>query len=285
MGTQFHGMKIRNLALLVAGGLLTAYALGCRRKAAIPGAARGVEKSEHDALQEILERSVAYNDALYERVRALEEVSDAEKRPAVVQEITLQNQDGRAAIETLRSALQERLSVQNRTFADIDGFAELISKYRKVSLVQQKRHLQVFEHVRAMTNVPASPELHAYLKLGFREESQKQADTVAQLRALVAGQREIISCARALLAVVTDKESAADMPDKLLQLGNQYKESVELIRLYRDDDPQSAVTPLKELKAMYEECTPALRQEVTRLRGVDFYDNELLGTVLSRLLP
>ncbi len=278
-------MKIRNLILLVVGGLLTAFALGGRRTAGGAGACRGVKQSEHELLHDILEKSVIYNDALYERVRALEEVSDPEARPAMVEKLVRQNQQERAEIDELRESLLGRLGGTGRTFADVEGFDSLISHYRRLSLIQQKRHLLVYERVRAMSNVPSTPELHAYLKLGYREETQKQADTAARLRTVIAEQRDIINCASSLLKVVTDKESADEMPEKLLNLGEQYKATVEMIRMYRDDDPLGAAEPISELKALYAECVPELRQEVTRLRGVHFYDNDALAEVMERLLP
>ena len=85
-------MKAKGVAGLVAGLLLAGAAgavLGHRRRKqsmAVPAkpetAAGRQETLEHAALREILERSVAYNDALNQRVSALETMPDAEARKA-----------------------------------------------------------------------------------------------------------------------------------------------------------------------------------------------------------
>ena len=137
-------MKIKSLAWMGAGLLLAGVAGAVavkRRREGDSMPAEPKETAEHAALREILERSAAYNEALYERVCALENVSAPADRPAAVEELTRLNQRERAAIDALRAALQSRLVEQGCTFADVDGFVPLISHYRAITLVQQKRHL------------------------------------------------------------------------------------------------------------------------------------------------
>ena len=272
--------------LLLAGAAGVAGAAVIRRRRAgsdMPG--EPVETAEHAALREILERSSAYNEALYERVKKLEGVNDPAARPAEVEKITHENQQERAAIDALRAALQTRLSEQGCTFADIDGFVPLISHYRGITLQQQKRHLELFHRVRQMQNVPASPELHAYLKLGFREESQKQADTADQLQKATEEQRDIMLRVGRILGNITSVEKAAAVPEELETLGNRYVEISRRIALYHEDDPDGGKAELAALKAMYGALTPPLREQVARLREVSFYGNEALRGVLNLLLP
>lgn len=281
-------MKIKNLAWMGAGLLLAGVAGAVavkRRREGGSMPAEPKETEEHAALSEILERSAAYNEALYERVCALEKVSSPDMLPAAVEEITRLNQQERAAIDALRAALQARLVEQGCTFADVDGFVPLISHYRGVTLVQQKRHLEVFRRVRKMENMPSTPELHAYLKLGFREAEQKQADTAEQIQKFTMEQRDIMLRVGRILGNVTSAEPAATAPDELGALGKRYAEISEKITLYREDDAKGAEAPLAALKSMYRALTPPLKEHAERLRGVDFYGNAALRDVLKLLLP
>ena len=104
-------MKMKKLAWMGAGLLLAGVAWRMRRKGAslpnqtVPRASK--ETPEHAALRVILEKSIAYNDSLYERVSALEGVEDESMRPAAVAELTSRNQEMRADIDALRARLQE----------------------------------------------------------------------------------------------------------------------------------------------------------------------------------
>ena len=281
-------MKIKNLAWMGAGLLLAGVAGAVavkRRREGGSMPAEPKETAEHAALREILERSAAYNDALYDRVCALENVSAPADRPASVEELTRQNQQERAAIDALRAALQAKLVEQGCTFADVDGFVPLISQYRAITLVQQKRHLEVFHRVRKMENVPSTPELHAYLKLGFREESQKQADTAAQIQKITEEQRDIMLRVGRILGNISSVESVENTPDELELLGKRYTESAERIALYREDDSAGAEEALEALRAMYKGLVPPLREQAIRLREADFYGNAALRDVLKLLLP
>lgn len=272
--------------LLLAGAAGVAGAAVIRRRRAggdMPGEPE--ETAEHAALREILEQSAAYNEALYERVKKLEGVSDPAARPAEVDKITRENQQERAAIDAMRAALQKRLAEQGCTFADVDGFVPLISRYRAVTLEQQKRHLELFHRVRKMENVPASPELHAYLKLGFREEEQKQADTADQLQKATEEQRSIMLRVGRILGNITSEETASSAPSELGELGKRYVDISKRIALYHEDDPGGSKEPLAALKAMYGALTPPLKEQVTRLRECAFYGNDSLREVLSHLLP
>lgn len=281
-------MKIKNLAWMGAGLLLAGVAGAVavkRRREGGSMPAEPKETAEHAALREILERSAAYNDALYDRVCALENVIDPAERPAAVEELTHQNQQERAAIDALRAALQAKLVEHGCTFADVDGFVPLISQYRAITLVQQKRHLEVFHRVRRMENVPSTPELHAYLKLGFREEEQKQADTAEQIQKFTQEQRDIMLRVGRILGNVTSTESATTAPEELGSLGKRYTEITDKIALYREDDAKGSEAPLAELKSMYRALTPPLKEHAERLRGADFYGNAALRDVLKLLLP
>ena len=281
-------MKIKNLAWMGAGLLLAGVAGAVAVKRRREGGcmpAEPKETAEHAALREILERSAAYNDALYDRVCALENVIDPAERPAAVEELTHQNQQERAAIDALRAALQAKLVEQGCTFADVDGFVPLISHYRAITLVQQKRHLEVFHRVRRMENVPSTPELHAYLKLGFREEEQKQADTGEQIQKFTQEQRDIMLRVGRILGNVTSTESATTAPEELGSLGKRYTEITDKIALYREDDAKGSEAPLAELKSMYRALTPPLKEHAERLRDIDFYGNAALREVLKLMLP
>ena len=269
--------------LLLAGVAGAAVVHRRRGGGAMPSPPR--ESEEHAALEEILERSVAYNEALYQRVRNLETVDAASARPAAVAELTERNREERAAIDALRAVLQNRLAEQGSTFADVEGFVPLISKYRGITLSQQKRHLEVYRRVRKMENMPSSPELHAYLKLGYSNEEQKQADTDEQLRLAAEEQRTIMLRVGRMLDAVSDASSAGEAPVELKELGTRYKEISERILLYKEDDPLGAVDAINALKSMYGALTPALREQVARLREHDFYGNAELREVLNSLLP
>lgn len=281
-------MKIGRLAWMGAGLLLAGVAGAAvvnRRKGGreLPAAPKATP--EHEALREIMQRTVAYNDALYERVVKLEKTEDATVRPQVVTEITKQNQADRMAINELRAALQARLAEQGRTFADVDGFADVISEYRGVTLRQQKRHLGVFHRVRKMANVPESPELHAYVKLGFKEDEQRWTDTDMQLMKAANEQRELMLRAGRVLDSITDAESATAAPAELNALGDRYIELTGIIRLYRDDDPKGAEQAVNELRKMYSGLLPMLKSHAARLRENAFYDCAGLRSVVERMLP
>lgn len=264
----------------VAGAAVVNRRKGVRELPAAPKAT-----PEHEALREIMQRTVAYNDALYERVVMLEKTEDSALRPQVVSEITNQNQVDRVAINELRAALQSRLAEQGRTFADVDGFADVISEYRGVTLRQQKRHLEVFQRVRKMANVPETPELHAYVKLGFKEDEQRWADTDMQLMKAANEQRELMLRAGRVLDSITDAESATAAPAELNALGDRYIELTSIIRLYRDDDPKGAEQAVNELRKMYSGLLPMLKSHAARLRENTFYDCAGLRSVVERMLP
>lgn len=281
-------MKIGRLAWMGAGLLLAGVAGAAvvnRRKGVreLPAAPKATP--EHEDLREIMQRTVAYNDALYERVVMLEKTEDSALRPQVVSEITNQNQVDRVAINELRAALQSRLAEQGRTFADVDGFADVISEYRGVTLRQQKRHLEVFQRVRKMANVPETPELHAYVKLGFKEDEQRWADTDMQLMKAANEQRELMLRAGRVLDSITDAESATAAPAELNALGDRYIELTGIIRLYRDDDPKGAEQAVNELRKMYSGLLPMLKSHAARLRENAFYDCAGLRSVVERMLP
>lgn len=280
-------MKFRNIAWMGAGLLLAGVAgaaVVCRRKGERELPDQPGETKEHAALRVIMEESAAYNDALYERISELEKAAPA-ARGEVLARLTAQNQNGRKKIDTMRASLQQQLGEQGRTFNDVDGFAELISEYRGITLKQQKRHLAVFQRVRKLENVPPSPELHAYLKLGFKEDDQRRADTDLQLMKAAAGQRELMLRAGRVLSSILDTETAQASTDELNELGEKYQEFTETIHLYQDDDPQGAVSGVAELRSLYSALLPMLREHAARLRDAGFYDNEALREVVERMLP
>lgn len=290
-------VKGRSLAGIVAGLLLAGAAgavLGNRRKQArvVLPSAKGEEKKavddetvEHAALREILEKSVAYNEALFERVSALEKTTDAESRPAAVEALTAANQEKRKEIEALRVALQAHLNEKNLRFCDIDGFVPLISAFRLRTLEQQEKHLAVYHKVRQMPRVPDSPELHAYLKLGFSDLQQKQADTAAQIQQAMEEQRDIMLRVGRMLAGIKDSATAQPVPSELLSISTRYQRISKQIRLYKDDDPEGAKASLEALKSMYAALTPPLKEQASQLRQADYYGNTLLRDLLQRLLP
>ncbi len=284
-------MNIRNIAWMGAGLLLAGVA-GVAGAAVVRRRKEGRElpsepkvSPEHLALREIMQKSAEYNDAVYQRVQKLSEMDDVSARPAVVAELTHQNQADRESINKLREALQKKLEAQGRTFMDVDGFVELISEYRRVTLDQQERHLTLFERVRKMDNVPPTPELHAYLKLGFKEDDQRWADTDRQLMNAANEQRELMLRAGRVLDSITDAGSAASAPEELNKLGNRYMELSSRIRLYREDDPKGAGHAVGELRTMYAGLLPMLKKHVERLRACDFYGSYPLREVLERMLP
>lgn len=284
-------MKGKSIAWLGAGVLLAGVAglvVGRRRKtaaASLPGPKAAVESREHAALRRILDLSVAYNDALYERVKALEGVREAAGVVPAVAALVRWNEQERAVIDSLRQELKDELAAQGREFADIEGFVPLLSRYRCISLEQEHRHLLVYERVRRIPGVPESPELHAYMKLGFREAEQKQADTASQLRQATEAQREMMLRVGRLLAATDGQESARTLYAELQAVSRRYQELTSRIRLYRDDDPAGAAAPLVELKQMYAALTPPLKEQAERLRAVGCYGHAPLQEILNLLLP
>lgn len=281
-------MKIRNIAwmgvgLLLAGAAGAAVAYRRKENREIP--AEPEETKEHAALRAILEQSVAYNEALYERVLALEKVPAPAARPATVAEITRQNQDDRRRIDAMRAELQKLLDAQGHTFNDVDGFVELISEYRSITLKQQKRHVELFQRVRKMENVPQSPELHAYLKLGFKDEPQRNADTYQRLTSVKDEQRELMLRAGRLMSSVTDAETADSVQQELNKLGDRYTELTDIIRMYREDDAAGAEQCVQELRALYAALLPMLQENAARLSHAQYYENAALKEVLERMLP
>ncbi len=286
-------MKGKSVAGLVAG-LLLAGAAGVvlgqrrRRRVSLPAkpeqAGKPDETPEHAALREILERSAAYNDALYERVCALENTGEPEMRAAAVQQLVLANQKARQEIDALRAALQARLSDLGCGFSAIDGFVELISEFRLKTLEQQERHLLVYERVRLLPHVSDTPELHAYLKLGYSDEAQKHADTELRIRRATEEQREIMLRVGRALSRVKTAETAAAVQEELLSGNKRYQELSELIRLYRNDDPDGAAGAVEQLRAMYAALTPPLRAQGDALLQEGCYGDTRLQNILERLL-
>lgn len=284
-------MNIRNIAWMGAGLLLAGVA-GVAGAAVVRRRKEGRElpsepkvSPEHLALREIMQKSAEYNDAVYQRVQKLSEMDDVSARPAAVAELTLQNQAGREAINMLRESLQKKLETQGRTFADVDGFVELISEYRRVTLDQQERHLALFERVRKMDNVPPTPELHAYLKLGFKEDDQRWADTDMQLMKAASEQRELMLRAGRVLGGITSAAVAASAPDELNELGNRYLALSRCIKLYRNDDPKGAERAVQELRTMYAALLPMLKTQSRRLYEQEFYGSAALREIVERMLP
>lgn len=288
-------MKAKGVAGLVAGLLLAGAAgavLGHRRRKqsmsvpAKPETSAGRQETpEHAALREILERSVAYNDALYQRVSALETMPDAEARKAASKELVQLNQEERRAIDALRSALQARLAELGYGFTGIDGFTELISEFRFRTLVQQERHLEVYERVRLLPGVADTPELHAYLKLGYSDEAQRQADTAEQMNEAIEAQRGIMLRVGRLLAGVKDAASAAAVQDELVEGNKRYQEWAGRMRMYRQDDPEGASESVEALRTMYAALMPPLRTQAAQLQQSGCFGDARLVAILSRLLP
>ena len=232
-----------------------------------------------------MEQSAAYNDALYAQLQRLAEEVAPAVRSSIVVELSEQNKKGRMEIDKMREALQASLATQGRTFADVDGFAELISEYRGITLAQQKRHLDLYQRVRKLENVPSSPELHAYLKLGFKEPEQLHADTERQLMKAAAEQRELMLRAGRVLSSVVNSETASHAPEELNALGDSYMELSERIKLYREDDAAGAATAVAELRSLYAALLPMLQTQAKRLREVSFFECDALREVVERMLP
>lgn len=288
-------MKGRSVAGIVAGLLLAGAAgavWGQRRKrhVALPSRPDETlpvkdESVEHAALRDILEKSVAYNEALYKRVQALELLGTSAERVEALARLTTQNQDARKDIDALRVALQAHLDEKNLRFCDVDGFTGLVSHFRFITLEQQERHLELYHRVRLLPGVSDTPELHSYLKLGFSDETQKHADSAEQIRQATAEQRELMLRVGRLLAGVKDAGTAEPVPAELLSISARYQSLTQRMHLYRDDDPEGVAEALVELKKMYAALTPPLKEQSAQLRGVGCYGNEQLHDILTRLLP
>lgn len=286
--SDFVDMKIRNLAWMGAGLLLAGVAgaaVVCRRKGERELPAEPGETEEHAALRKIMEESAAYNDSLYERMCELENTDEPSARPAAVADLTFSNQEARRNIDALRSQLQEQLAAQGRTFMDVDGFADLISQYRGITLKQQKRHMELFQRIKTMKNVPASPELHAFLKIGFKDAGQLQVDTEQQLMKVAASQRDIMLRAGRVLSMVDSESSASAACRELQDLAARYLEYTDTIRLYREDDPEGAENGVAELRSLYSALLPMLNEQATRLRNLAFFNSEGLRDIVNRMLP
>lgn len=273
----------------MSAGLLLAGVAGAavvhRRKAGRELPCEPGDTEEYVALRAILQASVAYNDALYERVQDLEKIETPSARMTAAAAITVKNQAERESINALRAELQQKLGEQGRTFMDVDGFVELLSEFRAVTLEQQKRHLSIFQRVRKLDGVPDSPELHAYLKLGFKDDEQRRADTDVQLMKAADEQRELMLRAGRVLDSIADAGAAATAPEELNRLGNRYMDLTTRIRLYREDDPKGAEHAVSELRTMYAGLLPMLKNHAERLRACDFYGSLPLREVLERMLP
>ncbi len=285
---NYSDMKLRSIAWMGAGLFLAGVAgaaVVCRRKGERDLPPEPGETTEHAELRRIMELSAAYNESLYEMLQRLEACAAPAERAGVVADITQNNQVARQEINELRESLQSRLAEHGRTFADVDGFAELISQYRGITLEQQKRHLALYDRVKLMPGVPASPELHAYLRLGFKEEEQRHADTERQLMKAAAEQRELMLRAGRVMSAVANAETAADAAVELNSLGDSYMKISAQIKLYRDDDPSGAVSSVAELRSLYAALLPMLQAQASRLRDAFFFDNDALEEVVERMLP
>lgn len=273
----------------MSAGLLLAGVAGAavvsRRKGARELPAEPVESGEHAELRAVLQRSADYNNALYERLGRLEQVENPAERLAAVAEITTQNQNDRMEINALREKLQTRLGEQGRTFADVEGFTELLSEFRAETLRQQSRHLALYRRVRKLENVPDSPELHAYLRLGFKEDEQRHADTDMQLMKAAHMQRELMLRSGRVMDSIVDSSTAEAASAELVELGASYRKQTETIRLYREDDPKGAERAVAELRTMYAGLLPILKSHAARLRENLFFGNAELRSVLERMLP
>lgn len=260
-------------------------AVVCRRKGERELPPEPAETTEHAELRKIMEESAAYNEALYQQVLRLESEPAPANRPAIVAELSEQNKKTRQQIDQLRDALQSRLSTQRRTFADVDGFAELISEYRGITLEQQRRHMELYQRVRKLENVPSTPELSAFLKLGFKEDEQRHADTERQLMKAASEQRELMLRAGRVLSSVTDADSAGKAPEELNNLGDSYMRISGRIKLYREDDPGGCAAAVAELRSLYAALLPMLQAQASRLRSAEFYGCAPLREVVERMLP
>ena len=273
----------------MSAGLLLAGVAGAavvsRRKGSRELPAEPVETPDYAELRAVLQRSADYNNALYERLGRLEKIEDPAGRLAAVAEITTQNQADRQEINELREKLQVRLGEQGRTFADVEGFTDLLSEFRARTLLQQKRHLELYHRVRKLENVPNSPELHAYLRLGFKEEEQRHADTDMQLMKAANEQRELMLRSGRVMDSIVDSATAETASAELVELGASYRKLTETIRLYREDDPKGAEHAVAELRTMYNGLLPMLKSHAARLRENLFFDNAELRAVVERMLP
>lgn len=281
-------MKFRSIAWMSAGLLLAGVAgaaVVSRRKGSRELPAEPVETPDYAELRAVLQRSADYNNALYERLGRLEKIEDPAGRLAAVAEITTQNQADRQEINELREKLQARLGEQGRTFADVEGFADLLSEFRARTLLQQKRHLELYHRVRKLENVPNSPELHAYLRLGFKEEEQRHADTDMQLMKAANEQRELMLRSGRVMDSIVDAATAETASAELVELGASYRKLTETIRLYREDDPKGAEHAVAELRTMYAGLLPMLKSHAARLRENQFFGNAELRAVVERMLP
>lgn len=281
-------MKFRSIAWMSAGLLLAGVAgaaVVSRRKGSRELPAEPVETPDYAELRAVLQRSADYNNALYERLGRLEKIEDPAGRLAAVAEITTQNQADRQEINELREKLQARLGEQGRTFADVEGFADLLSEFRAQTLLQQKRHLELYHRVRKLENVPNSPELHAYLRLGFKEEEQRHADTDMQLMKAANEQRELMLRSGRVMDSIVDSATAESASAELVELGASYRKLTETIRLYREDDPKGAEHAVAELRTMYNGLLPMLKSHAARLRENQFFGNAELRAVVERMLP
>ena len=281
-------MKIRSLAWMGAGLFLAGVAgaaVACRRKGERELPPEPAETGESAELRRIMEQSAAYNDALYAQMQRLEGSVVPALRSSIVEELTELNKKGRQQIDEMREALQSRLAKQGRTFADVEGFNELISEYRGITLEQQKRHLDLYQRVRKLENVPFTPELHAYLKLGYKEPEQLHADTDRQLMQAAAVQRELMLRAGRVLSSVVNADTAAKTPEELNMLGDNYMQLSARIKLYKEDDPTGAASAVAELRSLYAALLPMLQVQAKRLREASFFENEGLKEVVERMLP
>ncbi len=282
------GMKFRSIAWMGAGLLLAGVAGAAvvyRRKGEKDMPPEPVASPEYTELREIMKLSAAYNDDLYARLQELEQTQAPADRPAVLDKLIRQNQSDRALIDARRETLQEKLAGQGRTFADVEGFVNLISEYRAVTLEQQKRHLELFQLVRNMENVSDSPELHAYIKLGFKDDAQRYADTDMQLMKAADSQRELMLRAGRILSAIDNADAAGASLAELNELGERYLEISQRIRLYREDDPAGAETAVRELRSIYDGLLPMLRAQAARLDAAAYYEDSALREVVRRMLP
>lgn len=281
-------MKIRSIAWMGAGLFLAGVAGAAvvyRRKGERELPPEPAETTEHAELRKIMEESAAYNEALYQQVLRLESEPAPANRPAIVAELSEQNKKTRQQIDQLRDALQSRLSTQRRTFADVDGFAELISEYRGITLEQQRRHMELYQRVRKLENVPSTPELSAFLKLGFKDDVQRHADTERQLMKAASEQRELMLRAGRVLSSVMNADSAMKAPEELNNLGDTYMSISARIKLYKEDDPGGAASAVAELRSLYAALLPMLQTQASRLRSAEFYGCAPLREVVERMLP
>lgn len=281
-------MKIRSIAWMGAGLFLAGVAGAAvvyRRKGERELPPEPVETTEHAELRKIMEESAAYNETLYQQVLRLESEPAPANRPAIVAVLSEQNKKARQQIDLLRDDLQKRLAKQHRTFADVDGFVELISEYRGITLEQQHRHMELYQRVRKLENIPASPELHAFLKLGFKEDELRHADTDRLLKMAASEQRELMLRAGRVMSSVTGADAAVKATEELNNLGNAYMRISARIKLYKEDDPGGATAAVAELRALYAALLPMLQAQASRLRASEFYGCASLQEVVERMLP